>query len=46
MEMIADHQFKMEGYLFPPVNKDRKSKRRWKMVFVREGFIVKTMKNL
>ena len=45
MKMIADHQFKMEWYLFSPVNKDRKSKR-WKMVFVREGFIVKTMKNL
>ena len=41
---FPDHQFKIEGYQFPPLRKDQNSKRGGKMVFIREGFIVKQMK--
>ena len=41
---FPDHQFKIEGYQFPPLRKDRISKGVGKLVFIREGFIVKQMK--
>ena len=41
---FLDHQFKIEGYQFPPLRRDRNSKRGGKMVFIREGFYVKQMK--
>ena len=43
---FPDHQFKISGYQFPPIRRDRNSKGRRKIVFVREGFIVKQMKNI
>ena len=42
---FPDHQFKITGYQFPPLRRDRNSKGGGKIVFVREGFIVKQMKN-
>ena len=41
---FPNHQFKIEGYQFPPPKRDRNSKGGGKMVFVR-GFIVKETKN-
>ena len=38
-------QFKIEGYQFPPLRRDRNSKGGGKMVFIKEGFIAKQMKN-
>ena len=43
---FPDHHFKISGYQFPPIRRDRNSKGRRKIVFVREGFIVKQMKNI
>ena len=40
-----DHQFKISGYRFPPLRRNRNSKGWGKIVFVREGVIVKKMKN-
>ena len=42
---FPNHQFKTEGYQFPPLRRDRNSKGGGKLVFVREGFIAKQMKN-
>ena len=42
---FPDHQFKISGYQFPSLRRDRNSKRGGKKLFVREGFIVKQMKN-
>ena len=42
---FPNHQFKIEGYQFPPLRRDRNSNGGGKMVFVREGFIAKQMKN-
>ena len=42
---FPNHQFKIEGYQFLPLRRDRNSKGRGKMVFVWEGFITKQMKN-
>ena len=42
---FPNHQFKIEGYQFPPLGRDWNSMKGGKMVFVREGFIVKQMKN-
>ena len=41
---FPNHQFKIEGYQFPPLRGDRNSKGGGKMVFIREGFIVNQMK--
>ena len=41
---FPNHQFKTEGYQFPPLRRDRNSKGGGKMIFVREGFIAKQMK--
>ena len=38
---FQDHQFKIEGYQFPPFRRDRNSKGAGKLVYLREGFIVK-----
>ena len=40
---FPNHQFKIEGYQFPPLRRDRNSKEGEKLVFVREGFM--KMKN-
>ena len=42
---FPDHHFKIEGYQFPPLRRDRNSKGGGKMVFIKEGFIAKQMKN-
>ena len=42
---FPNHQFKTEGYQFPPLRRDRNPKEGGKMVFVREGFIAKQIKN-
>ena len=42
---FSNHQFKIKGYQFPPLRRDGNSKGGGNMVFVREGFIVKQMKN-
>ena len=42
---FPDHQFKISGYQFPPLRRDRNSKGGGKIVFVCKGFIVKHMKN-
>ena len=42
---FPDHQFKIEGYQFPPLRRDRNSKGGGKMVFIKEGFVAKQMKN-
>ena len=42
---FPDHQFKISGYQFPSLRRDRNSKGGGKKLFVREGFIVKQMKN-
>ena len=42
---FPDHQFKIEGYEFLPLRRDRNSKGGGKMVFIKEGFIAKQMKN-
>ena len=42
---FPNHQFKTEGYQFPPLRRDRNSKGGGKLVFVREGFIAKQIKN-
>ena len=42
---FPDHQFKIEGYQFPPLRRDRNSKGGRKMVFIKEGFVAKQMKN-
>ena len=42
---FRNHQFKIEGYHFPPLRRDQDSKGGGKMVLVREGFIAKQMKN-
>ena len=41
---FPDHQFKTEGYQFPPLRRDQNSKGGGKMVFIHEGFIAKQMK--
>ena len=41
---FPNHQFKIEGYQFPPLRRDRNSKGGGKMVFFR-GFIAKQVKN-
>ena len=38
---FPDHQFKIEGYQFPPFRRDRNSKGGWKLVYLRESFIAK-----
>ena len=38
---IPDHQFKIEGYQFPPFRRDRNSKGGEKLVYLREGFVAK-----
>ena len=43
---FPDHQFKISGYQFPPLRRGHNSKGVGNIVFVREGFIVKQMKNL
>ena len=42
---FPDHQFKIEGYQFPPLRTDRNFKGGGKMVFIKEGFIAEQMKN-
>ena len=42
---FPNHQFKIEGYQFLPLRRDRNSKGGEKIVFVREGLIAKQMKN-
>ena len=42
---FPNHQFKIEGYQFPLLRRDRNSKGGGEMVFVREGFIAKQIKN-
>ena len=42
---FPNHQFKIEGYQFPPLRRDKNFKGGGKMVFVRECFIAKQMKN-
>ena len=42
---FPDHEFKIEGYQFPHLRRDRNSKGGGKMVFIKEGFIAKQMKN-
>ena len=42
---FPDHQFKISGYQFPPLRRDRNSKGGGKIVFVCEEFNVKQMKN-
>ena len=42
---FPNHQFKIEKYQFLPLRTDRNFKGGGKMVFVREGFIAKQMKN-
>ena len=41
---FPDHQFKIEGYQFPTLRRDRNSKGGGEMVFIREGFVVKQMR--
>ena len=38
---FPDHQFKIEGYQFPPFRRDRNSKGGGKLAYLREGFIAK-----
>ena len=38
---FPDHQFKIEGYQFPPFRRDRNSKGGGKLVYLRECFIAK-----
>ena len=38
---FPDHQFKIEGYQLPPFKGGRNSKGGGKLVYLREGFIVK-----
>ena len=38
---FPDHQFMIEGYQFLPFRKDRNSKSRGKLIYLREGFIAK-----
>ena len=38
-------QFKIKGYQFPPLRRDHNSKGGGKMVFIKEGFIAKQIKN-
>ena len=45
-DSYPDHQFKMEGYQFPPFRRDRNSRGGGKMVFVKQGLIAKRLKNL
>ena len=42
---FPNHQFKIEGYQFPLLRRDQNPKGGCKMVFVREGFIAKQMRN-
>ena len=42
---FPNHQFKIEGYQFPPLRRDRNSKGGGKRVFVQEGFLTKQMKD-
>ena len=42
---FPNHQFKIEGYQFPLLRRDQNPKGECKMVFVREGFIAKQMRN-
>ena len=41
---FPNHQFKIEGYQFPPLRPDQNSKGGGNMVFVLEDFIAKQMK--
>ena len=41
-----DSQFHIDGYQFPPFRKDRNKYGGGKIVYVREGFIAKTLANL
>ena len=43
---FPDHQFKIEGYQFPPIRRGRNSKGGEKLVYLREGFIVKRIPKL
>ena len=43
---FPNHQFKIEGYQFPPLRRDRNSKGGREMVFVWEGFIASKWKTL
>ena len=42
---FPERQFKISGYQFPPLRRDHNSKEGGEIFFVREGFIVKQMKN-
>ena len=42
---FPNHQFKIDGYQFPPLRRDRNSKGGGKIVFVQEGFLTKQMKD-
>ena len=45
-DSFPDFQFHMENYQFPPFRRDRHSKRGGKLVFVKNGFIAKRVKDL
>ena len=40
-ESFPDHQFKIHGYQFPPFRRDRNKFRGYKIVYIKDGLIVK-----